>query len=91
MGLICNIGSGYAGQRYEVQAKRPPGDSIDGAATEVFVVGWTNQEDGGALVRMVDAHPSWHSARVFDLGQDEWERQPGDLTRYDEGWRGLVK
>jgi len=28
---------------------------------------WTNEPDGGALVRMVEKHPSWHSPEVKDL------------------------
>ena len=41
-----------------------------------FVVGWTNQEDGAALVRMVNLHPDWNEPRVLDLGEDEWRREP---------------
>ena len=41
-----------------------------------FVVGWTNQEDGSALVRMVNLHPVWKEPRVLDLGEDEWKREP---------------
>lgn len=65
------------GQRYEVRAKRPPGDALDGVATEPFVVGWTELEDGGALVRIVEKHPTWKSPEVVDLGAEEFEREPG--------------
>jgi hypothetical protein len=52
---------GYKGQRYQVFAK-------DEAEDQEFEVGWTDAPDGGALVKMVNAHPSWHSPRVADLG-----------------------
>lgn len=65
--------TGYMGQRYEVRAKRPPHDVPAGASTEEFVVGWTDQEDGGALVKMVERHPSWTGAKVIDLGPDDDE------------------
>lgn len=68
---------GYQGQRYEVRAMRPQYDVPGGAARqEEFVVGWTDQEDGGSLAKGVERHPTWHSARVYDLGEDEWKRQP---------------
>lgn len=73
------IVTGYKGQRYEVRALRPKGDAIDGAATEPFVVGWTEQEDGGGLVKMVRRHPTWRSAVVVDLGAEFWDRSPGNL------------
>lgn len=72
---------GYQGQRYEVRALRPKGDAIGGASTEPFVVGWTDQEDGGSLVKMVERHPSWHSAKVVDLGENEVFREAGQLDR----------
>lgn len=70
---------GYLGQRFEVVAKRPPDGSLVGAATEKFIVGWTDQEDGGALVRIVKEHPSWRDPEVHDLGEsdDDLCREPG--------------
>lgn len=65
------------GQRYEVRAKRPPDDLPNGPATEPFVVGWTDLEDGGALVRIVEKHPTWISPEVVDLGADEALREHG--------------
>lgn len=56
---------GYKGQRYEVRATRPNGELL-----ERFVVGWTDQEDGGSLVAGVKKHPSWRLPRVVDLGED---------------------
>lgn len=68
---------GFDGQRYEVRAMRPQYDVPGGARKhEEFVLGWTNQADGGALVRMVNVHPTWHTARVYDLGAEEFERRP---------------
>lgn len=68
---------GYDGQRYEVRAMRPQYDVPGGARKhEEFVVGWTNQDDGGRLAKMVSLHPTWHSARVYDLGEEEFERRP---------------
>ncbi len=72
---------GYRGQRYEVRALRPKRDAIDGATVEPFIVGWTDQEDGGTLVKMVEDHPSWTSAKVIDLGEELFEREPGQLDR----------
>lgn len=69
--------AGYQGQRYEVVALRPPGDSPAGRPTEKFIVGWTDLEDGGGLVRGVKVHPSWRDPVVVDLGEDKWKRQPG--------------
>lgn len=70
---------GYRCQRYEVRAMRPKADvplAVGDVEWEEFVVGWTEQEDGGSLVKGVNLHPTWHSARVHDLGEDLFERQP---------------
>ena len=75
------VSTGYRGQRYQVNALRPPGGVAPGASTEPFVVGWTEQPDGGSLVKMVDRHPTWTAARVIDLGEDLWMREPGNLDR----------
>ena len=48
---------GDRGQRYEVKAN---------INDEVTTVGWTQKEDGGGLVKMVNLHPSWHSPVVID-------------------------
>ena len=53
---------GYAGQRYEVSCLGFGADD-----SERRVVGWTNNPTGGALVEIVDLHPSWHSPEVKDL------------------------
>lgn len=71
---------GYKGQRYEVRAWQPKGDVPRiGSDTEweEFIVGYTDQADGGGLVRMVSKHPTWQRARVIDLGEDEWKRDYG--------------
>ena len=70
---------GYLGQRFEVVAKRPPEGSPQGVSTEWFVVGWTDQENGGALVRVVKEHPVWREPVVYDLGEndDDLRREPG--------------
>lgn len=75
------INTGHKGQRYEVRALRP---REGGGTWEPFVVGWTEQPDGGSLVTMVAKHPSWTSARVIDLGEDEILREP---SKNLAGWR----
>lgn len=52
----ANVGD--CGQRYEVRYIDDDGDE------KVF--GWTNEADGGALVKSITAHPVWHSPRVVD-------------------------
>lgn len=76
---LCDAKTGYAGQRYEVRALRPRLGALSGPAEEPFVVGWTEQEDGGALVGMVMAHPAWRSPKVVDLGENLFDRKPGNL------------
>lgn len=72
---------GYLGQRFEVRATRPVNGS-EPPKFERFIVGWTEQQGGGALVRMVQRHPSWRRPTVVDLGEEEWRRHPGkDLER----------
>lgn len=66
--------SGYMGQRYEVRATRMVNGS-EPVEYERFVVGWTDLEDGGALVRMVQRHPQLGRPTVVDLGEDEWKRE----------------
>jgi hypothetical protein len=53
------VAIGDKGQRYEVRAQ-------DKAESQEFVVGWTEEKNGGGLVEMVNRHPSWHSPRVVD-------------------------
>jgi hypothetical protein len=47
-----------AGQFYEVDC-----ETIEGR----MIVGWTNEADGGALVRLVNSHPAWADPVVRDL------------------------
>lgn len=49
---------GDRGQRYKVVA-------FDGNGEE-FGVGWTDDPNGGSLVKMVRKHPVWHSPKVID-------------------------
>lgn len=70
------VNTGYRGQRYEVRALRPVDDLPDGPATQPFVVGWTEQSDGGGLISMIERHPTWRSAKIVDLGEDYWKREP---------------
>jgi hypothetical protein len=59
-GFLRKVGSSSKPKyRYEVRA-------LDGAGAP-FTVGWTDDSKGGALVTMVEKHPSWHSPRVVDL------------------------
>jgi hypothetical protein len=51
------------GYRYEVRCLDGKGESM--------VVGWTDLADGGALVKMVERHPSWSAPRVIDLRPEE--------------------
>lgn len=60
---------GDKGQRYEVRAMV----EINGQDEE-HVVGYTDDETGGGLVRMLKLHPSWHSPRVIDRGLKEENR-----------------
>lgn len=62
--------TGYSGQKYCVTA-------LDHAG-ETFVAGWTDAADGGALVRMIEKHPSWHHPLVQEAGPDG--RPPADAT-----------
>jgi hypothetical protein len=41
--------------------------SCEGMTPERSVIGWTKDPTGGALVRLVDAHPSWFAPRVRDI------------------------
>ena len=52
-----------SGHRYEIRALDADG--------EEFVVGWSN--NWNAFIRGIDAHPSWHSRRVFDRHNDNRE------------------
>lgn len=76
--MICRVitQTGYKGQRYEVRALRPPMGSPIGESTEPFVVGWTDDPAGGALIQMVNRHPSWSAPKIIDLGADPFKRQP---------------
>jgi hypothetical protein len=62
----------------ELTFAHDPHVDCDGSAFALveFVVGWTEQEDGGSLVKMVNAHPTWRDPRVVDLGEDMWSRMP---------------
>lgn len=31
------------------------------------IIGWTSEADGGALVRMVNSHPTWADPQVRDI------------------------
>lgn len=50
---------GDRGQQYEVRAQTE-------AECGEFVVGWTDEPDGGDLVKTVNEHPSWHTPIVID-------------------------
>lgn len=54
---------GYAGQRYEV--RYTDGDGKEKTA------GWSEQADGGGIVRMINLHPVWHSPKIIDLRSDQ--------------------
>ena len=58
----------YEGQRYEVRYK-------DGYGRDCCA-GWTNDADGGALVRSIKRHPAWSDPAVVDLGVDPKLRKP---------------
>lgn len=49
---------GYKGQRYEVSY-------LDANGNE-HIMGWTNDASGGSLVRSIEAHPVWHTPRVYE-------------------------
>lgn len=51
---------GWQGQRYEVSAH------VKGFTDERKVIGWTDAEDGGALVKMINLHPGYDGPRVYD-------------------------
>lgn len=74
---------GYMGQRYEIRATRTVNGS-EPPELERFVVGWTELEDGGALVRMVQRHPDWRKPKVVDLGEEEWKREAAKDLHKDE-------
>jgi len=58
---------GYKGQRYEVSYENKDGKRL--------VVGWTDEKDGGVLVKCVQKHPSFKNAQVKDLkGSEKWEK-----------------
>lgn len=72
MGLPHPSPTGYRGQRYEV---RCVGD-LTGRGVREMTVGWTNEADGGALVTLISAHPTWRDPVVVDLGADPRRRRP---------------
>lgn len=47
------------GQFYEV--------SCEGRDKGRTIVGWTSEPDGGALVRLVNSHPTWADPQVRDI------------------------
>lgn len=49
---------GDKGQRYEVRAV--------GMQGQEFVVGWTEEPDGGGLTKVVEQHPVWKLSRIVD-------------------------
>jgi hypothetical protein len=75
---VKKLTAGYRMQRYEVRAMRPMHDlPVAGDLPwEEFVVGWTEQENGGSLILKVRDHPTWHTPKVIDLGEEMWDREP---------------
>ena len=53
-----HLNTGDKGQRYEVRFTDGDGKRR--------TFGWTNEADGGALVRSIKLHPVWHSPVVID-------------------------
>ena len=61
---------GDRGQSYEVRALDADGNDMG--------IGYTDDATGGSLIKMVNAHPSWHSPRVID-------RKKSDFIEIDDG------
>lgn len=53
--------TGYKGQKYVV--------FCDSGSTKDFILGWTNQEDGGFFKNMVEKHPAMSNLRIVECDQ----------------------